>query len=112
MTVTGGWPIPVERVTTRMRQGPFDDAVHELEAHLASAEGAGELLAAAGLDSTDPDQPADPGLVATFARLAETVEAARTARGPRRITRHRRRLELPRWDGHLILGSPDSSVGA
>ncbi|MGI8684420.1 MAG: hypothetical protein ACR2MO_04915 [Acidimicrobiales bacterium] len=70
LMVTGGWPMLVERLIARMRQRPFDDAADELAAHLASQEGAAELLGAVGLDPADPDQPADAGLVACFARLA------------------------------------------
>ncbi len=71
LTVTGGWPMLVEQVIARMRQRPFDDAADELDAYLATPKGARELLAAAGLDPADPDQPADAGLVACFTRLAE-----------------------------------------
>ena len=70
LAVTGGWPLLVERVMARMRQRPFDDAADELEAHLGTREGAAELIAAVGLDPDDPDQPADPGIVACFNRIA------------------------------------------
>jgi hypothetical protein len=72
LEVTGGWPLLVERAIARMRQRPFDDALDEIEAHLSTVDGARELLAAAGLDPEDPDQPADPGIVACFSRLAAT----------------------------------------
>lgn len=72
LTVTGGWPMLVERLIARMRQRPFDEAADELETQLATGKGAAELLGAVGLDPADPDQPADPGLVACFARLAAT----------------------------------------
>lgn len=72
LTVTGGWPMLVERVLARMRQTPFDDVIDEIAAALDTPEGAAELIAAVGLDVDDVDQPADPGLVATFTRLAET----------------------------------------
>lgn len=71
LTVTGGWPMLIERLISRMRQRPFDDAADELEAYLAESAGAMELLSAVGLDAADPDQPADRGLVAAFSRLAE-----------------------------------------
>ncbi|HVM26572.1 MAG TPA: hypothetical protein VM433_02755 [Mycobacteriales bacterium] len=71
LSVTGGWPHLVERVLARTRQRSFDDVLDDLAAHLGTPEGAAELVAAVGLDVADPDQPADAGLVATFARLAE-----------------------------------------
>lgn len=72
LEVTGGWPLLVEQAIARMRQCPFDDALDEMEAHLGTIEGARELVAAVGLDPEDPDQPADPGMAACFARLATT----------------------------------------
>ncbi len=72
LEVTGGWPLFVERVIARMRQRSFDAALAEVQVHLLSPEGARELIAAAGLDRNDLDQPADSEIVTTFARLAET----------------------------------------
>lgn len=72
LEVTGGWPLLVEQAIARMRQRPFDEALDGIEAHLATAEGARELLGAVGLDPEDSDQPADPGIVACFTRLAAT----------------------------------------
>jgi hypothetical protein len=70
LAVTGGWPLLVERVIARMRKVPFDTAADELASHLDTPDGARELVAAAGLDPHDADQPADAGLVAVFGWLA------------------------------------------
>lgn len=73
LEVTGGWPFLVERVLSqRVVMGGFDHSLEAVEAHLSTAEGAEELVAAVGLDPGDPDQPADPGLVAVFDRLVAT----------------------------------------
>ncbi|MBV9661407.1 MAG: hypothetical protein JO337_09640 [Acidimicrobiales bacterium] len=70
LEVTGGWPFLVERVLSqRAVKGGFDHSLEAVEEHLSGSEGAGELVAAVGLDPADPDQPADPGLVAVFDRL-------------------------------------------
>jgi len=73
LEVTGGWPFLVERVLSqRVAAGGFDYSLAAVATHLATSEGAAELIAAAGLDPGDPDQSADPGLVAVFDRLVET----------------------------------------
>jgi hypothetical protein len=73
LEATGGWPFLVERVLSqRVAAGGFDYSLAAVAAHLATSEGAAELIAAAGLDPGDPDQSADAGLVAVFDRLVET----------------------------------------
>ena len=73
LQVTGGWPFLVERVLSqRVAAGGFDYSLAAVATHLATSEGAAELIAAVGLDPGDPDQSADPGLVAVFDRLVET----------------------------------------
>ncbi len=78
LAVTGGWPLLVERVLAgRAVHGGPDRAMDALEAHLATPEGAAELIAAVGLDPQDPDQPADAGLIAVFDRLVVLMEGDR-----------------------------------
>ena len=72
LAVTGGWPLLVEQVLVGMRQRPFDDVVASIEAHLATTDGARELVAAVGLDPEDADQPADAELVRTFGHLVRS----------------------------------------
>ncbi len=66
--MTGGWPKLVEQVIGEVhkRERHFDDIVADLSAHLATPEGARGLMGDIGLDSQDPDQPADPGVLAVF----------------------------------------------
>jgi hypothetical protein len=78
LAVTGGWPFLVERVLgSRVTHGGPDRAMDALEAHLATPDGAAELIAAVCLDPDDPDQPANPGLVAVFDRLVVLMEGDR-----------------------------------
>jgi hypothetical protein len=70
LEVTGGWPQLVGQVIRSMGNQPFEEAIAELETHLATPEGARELVAAVGLDVEDPTQPADPGVVAVFWHMA------------------------------------------
>jgi hypothetical protein len=72
LEVTGGWPMLVERVLAEMHHHPFEEAIEALAARLAGADGARELVAAAGLDPEDPDQPTNPGVAEVFRRLADT----------------------------------------
>ena len=72
LEVTGGWPFLVERALSQRPARGIDRSLADLAAYLATAEGAAELVAAAGLDPGDPDQPAGAGLVAVFDRLVET----------------------------------------
>lgn len=71
LEVTGGWPYLVERVIAGIHSQPFDVLCDGVEAHLATPEGAAELVAAVGLDPDDPDQPVDPGVLEVFERLVE-----------------------------------------
>lgn len=71
LEVTGGWPSLIERVLAgRVAEG-FEQALKAISAELSSRDGAQRLISAVGLDPADPDQAADPGLVATFDWLVE-----------------------------------------
>jgi hypothetical protein len=76
LEVTGGWPSLIERVLSARADVGLSAALNAMEAELAEPAGARRLVAAVGLDLGDEDQPADPGLVATFDWLVDAAFAA------------------------------------
>jgi BMFP domain-containing protein YqiC len=69
LEVTGGWPILIERLLKESRTTSFDAAADSMVVHLATVEGAREILADLGLEAGNPDQSIDRGVLAVLRAL-------------------------------------------